>query len=377
VCHCAFGCTTDLIHSSWLTSPIVVRILSMRLDAILFFVFSVGSTFERSKGEDSTTYEQRSLQQFIYRSSYTAEFQHLTDVGCDGEPPILLLTCSGSSMTILNKSDESISCIPLGVSQIENGTTYQCVNTCTDCQTVYRFISNDNATAQQGPFESISFLCEGNSIDDIVAAFGVVGDNSVGTCAASSQTSRGRNFHVGRLGVSCPVLGSTTRQYVYDDTYFDCLPSDTFAVDLSPDQSRQQDIFACVTGTACRGQACDFLFSNLLIASSVNNFYKTCVESTVLITSFPTPAPLYSPFEYSVRFEASWGQFYDSFETYSACSSVSPEVLISCENGAFIEYANSTDANMSCSTLQDNQLSCVADEAAVKGLLVSVFYVSS
>jgi hypothetical protein len=352
----------------------------MRLEVVLLLIFVVGASFERSKGDISTTTDELRLlqnEQYLYRSRYRAEFQHLTDAGCTGDPPVLLLTCSGPSLTILNTSDNSIICSPLGLSRIENGTTFQCVNTCTDCQNVYRFASSDNVTAQQGPFESISFRCEGNSIDDIGAGFEVLGENTQGTCVASSETSLGRNFHVARLGVSCLVLGSSTRQYVFDDTYFDCLSSKIFPVDLSLDQNRQQDIFSCVTGASCQGQACGFSFSNLLVTSSVSKFYDTCVESSAPITSFPTPAPVSTPFEYSVLFEASWGQLYDSYETYLACSTESPDVLITCENGGAIEYINSTDVSMRCFNLLDNQLSCLADGATIKNLLVSVFYVST
>jgi hypothetical protein len=348
----------------------------MRLGVLLLLIFVVDA---RSKEKYATADDQRHLQneQYLYRTRYRAEFQHLTDAGCTGEPPVLLLTCDGPSLTILNTSDNSIICSPLGLSRIENGTTFQCVNTCTDCQNVYRFASSDNVTAQQGPFESISFRCEGNSIDDVGASFEVLGENTLGTCVASSNTSLGRNFHVARLGVSCLVLGSSTRQYVFDDTYFDCLSSNTFSVDLSPDQNSQQDIFSCVTGASCQGLACDFSFSNLLITASVTEFYNTCVESSVPITSFPTPTPVSTPFEFSVLFEASWGQLYDSYPTSLACSSESPEVLISCENGGAIEYENATDPNMRCSMILDNQLSCLADGATIKNLLVSVFYVST
>jgi hypothetical protein len=353
----------------------------MRLEVVLLLIFVVGTSFERSKGDISTTTDELRLlqnEQYLYRSRYRAEFQHLTDAGCTGDPPVLLLTCSGPSLTILNTSDDSIVCSPLGQARIENGTTFQCVNTCADCQNVYRFASSDNVTAQQGPFESITFRCEGNSIDNIGAGFEVLGENTLGTCSASSETKYGRNFHLARLGVSCPVLGSTTmRQYVFDDTYFDCLSPNTFSVDLSPDQSTQEDIFACVTGKACQGQACDFLFSNLLVTSSVSEFYDACVESSVPITAFPTPAPASTPFEYSVLFEASWGQLYDSYETYLACSTESPDILISCDNGAVIEYVNSTDVNMRCFNLLDSQLSCLANGATIKNLLVSVFYVST
>jgi hypothetical protein len=348
----------------------------MRLGVLLLLIFVVDA---RSKEKYATADDQRHLQneQYLYRTRYRADFQHLTDAGCTGDPPVLLLTCSGPSLTILNTSDDSIVCSPLGQARIENGTTFQCVNTCTNCSNVYRFASSDNETAQQGPFGSVTFHCEGNSIDDVGASFEVLGENTLGTCVASSNTSLGRNFHVARMGVSCPVLGSSTRQYVFDDTYFDCLSSNTFSVDLSPDQNSQQDIFACTTGMSCQGESCDFPFSNLLVTSSVAEFYDTCVESTVPITAFPTQAPVNSPFEYSVRFEASWGQLYDSYETYLACSSESPEVLISCENGAVIEYVNSTEPNMRCSMILDYQLSCLADEATIKNLLVSVFYVST
>ena len=65
-----------------------------------------------------------------YRATYKADFQHLSDFICTAEPPVLQISCYGTAMQILSVSDTSITCVQLNEPIINNGTSYQCVNTC-------------------------------------------------------------------------------------------------------------------------------------------------------------------------------------------------------------------------------------------------------
>ena len=341
----------------------------------LWLVFAWGAFLKPSNG--ASFLEQRSLQEeYLYSSNYTADFQYLSDVTCDGDSLTLQLTCLGPSLTVIATSDDSIACRPMSIPRFPNTTTFQCLNGCTDCESVYR-LKDNNATIFEGPVGSISFVCAGNSVDDVGAVMEVLGGSTPGYCSASGTPTRGRNIHAGRMGVSCPI-STTARQYVYDDTYFDCLSEGTISVDVSAEQ--ESDIFACATGFVCNGEECSYFFDDVLISTTVDNFYD-CVESSsgMAITSAPTRSPMLSAFTFLVQFEASWGQLYVPVESASVCSSASEptDVLLSCDNGAAIEFISSTDTLMTCSKLQENQLSCIANEASLKNRLVSVFYVSA
>jgi hypothetical protein len=88
-------------------------------------------------------------------------------------------------------------------------------------------------------------MCEGVSLAQVDAELKYLkGGFSNGTCVAAMDGSRRRySYNVARMGVSCPNRnGGTSREYVYDDTYFDCMSAGTFTTDLF--QSRSGDIFA-------------------------------------------------------------------------------------------------------------------------------------
>jgi hypothetical protein len=197
-----------------------------------------------------------------YRANYSADFQYLSHPLCDGPVPVLYVTCSGRNLTILNTSDETILCHRLDEPLTENGTSYQCENTCEECQTVYRYTST-LFDPLAGPFGSIFFLCEGDTLDEIDASLVYSGGGTNGTCAAPGAESV-RNYHIGRLGISCPVgsmrrniFYDPNREYVYDDTYFDCVSKGSVTQDIA---FAVNDVFACVTGMRCEGPACSFPF---------------------------------------------------------------------------------------------------------------------
>jgi hypothetical protein len=93
---------------------------------------------------------------------------------------------------------------------VRDGTTYECRNTCegTFCDSIYGL----------GKFGSIWFMCEGDGYRQVDAVYTFLGGKD-GSCGSSSST-RSWNFHVGRLGVLCPI--GIDRDFVYDDTFGEC-----------------------------------------------------------------------------------------------------------------------------------------------------------
>jgi hypothetical protein len=297
---------------------------------------------------------------------------------CDGPPPLLTVTCSGK-MILLNTSDASIQCDKLQEPLIENGTSYECRNTCVglDCENVYRHY-RDVFDPIKGPFGSIYFLCEGDSLDEINAylEYGY-GTTTNGTCTASPSATEPvvlQNYHVGRLGVWCP--DGSRHDYIYDDTYIGCYSPDTFVQDIA--YTQVDDIVVCASGLPCEG-TCSFVFSNFFIQSQVINFYETCVESLIDLTSVPTSAPVTLPTDlpFSAQFEASWGSFYNPTESFLSCTG-SPNVLIECDSGSKIRLVDSSDS-IYCTELSvnaSNELLCFSGEAQIANKFASVQYVS-
>jgi hypothetical protein len=314
----------------------------------------------------------RQLQQpqaLNYRANYTADFQHLLSANCAGDPPVVQVSCFGTGMTILNTTDERLVCTQLAVPRFANGATYECQFPCNDtatsCTTVATFFS----------FTSIFFICESDDVREVEASFLYLAGNSNGTCQASADETQGI-LHVARLGVSCPVLPlESSRAYVYDDTYFECNPFRSVTYDFENDD-QDPDVYGCFDGQVCGAQSCNFAFDNLQVSADVPNFIDACVETTIEdITTFPTTAPgPTSEFAYSVRFEGSWARLYNSEESRLACSDLNPTVVVSCENGASIEYVTSTDVSMNCTEISNSVIQCI-DASNIAGQFTSVFYV--
>ena len=344
---------------------------------ILMASMSVGNAFRHLQQQQPAP-----NQTLPYRANYSADFQALQDTFCIGDSPTLQVTCFGPSMTILGTSNETIECTQLAEPAVANGTTYECNNTCTttECEDIYLY--NEGGPSREGPYGSIWFLCEGNDVAQVDAALNYVGGNN-GTCAATINGTTTRNLHIARLGVSCPVdASSLTREYVYDDTYFECNSLDgSISSDLQKDPIDQ---FVCESGRDCDGVACDVMFNDLIINAFVPQFLDTCVESTVPLTTYPTRAPVVDDTNtgvlLTVRFEASWGNIFDAptttSTTTSSCSTANPAVTLSCENGASIKYVLTTATGVNCTPIGTNELSCTDVASNVVNKFSSVIFVS-
>ena len=193
------------------------------------------------------------------------------------------------------------------------------------------------------------------------------------SCAAATSGVT-RNLHIGRLGVSCPV--GSTREYVYDDTYFECDSADAISFDSLADPF---DSYTCEIGEDCQGVACSVMFTNMYINAYVPKFFDKCVEAIVPITAYPTPAPIpeSSGLTVSVRFEASWGNLFDSVDSTSTCSNEDPAIIISCENGASIEYVLSTANTVNCTAISGNELRCTDFANSIANQFSSAIFVSN
>lgn len=306
-------------------------------------------------------------------ANYSAGFLYLRDALCLGDPPLIHITCFGNNLTVLGTSDPSILCNELSTPDVENGVTHQCSSNCsgTACEEVYL----TSGAVRDGPFASIYFACEGDSVQDVGAYVTYLAGNS-GTCAASSSAfATTRNIHVARLGVSCPV--GSSREYVYDDTFFDCSSPRVPVEFINAAVSGEDDVYSCGLGLNCDGRQCNVPFYDLLVHADVQAFLSSCVDSTVPITTFPTVAPVSSRFEYSAQFQAVWGRLFDPVASVSTCSSGNSAVVVSCGNGASVSFVNSTDYSMVCTPLNESELSCVGASSAIDNFFTSVIFVRS
>jgi hypothetical protein len=344
-------------------------VVATRRLSILLAVMAL-STIASTSG---TPTDIRNLQtNFTFMANYSADFQYLRDTFCDGDAPVLQITCVGN-LALLGTSDPSIQCSELSSSDLLNGTTYQCINTCvdTDCESIY--LAADGLASQDGPFASIYFTCEGDTVQDVDAYVNYVGGNN-GTCAVSPGATVTRNIHIARLGVSCPI--GSSRDYVFDDTYFECKSPGSFSINTALDGGGESDIYTCGNGENCAGLECSVPFSDLYVNADLPQFLDRCVESTVPVTPFPTAAPGPSAFEFSAQFQASWGRLYGPTTSESTCTGGNPAVIVSCENGASISFVNSTESSMNCTKLSDSELKCIGDGSAIDNFFTTVYYVS-
>jgi hypothetical protein len=333
-----------------------------------------------AKAASSADDSRRQLQQqtLIYRANYTAEFQYWRSSTCDGDSPILQVSCFGQGMTVPNTSDTTIVCTKLDVPEVTSGTTYECQNTCNEttaeCSSIY-LAEQPSASL----FGSIRFLCESDDVREVEASLVYLGGINIGTCEASvSDTSF--NLHVARLGISCPV--GSSRGYVYDDTYFECDGLSPFTIDYALVPT-DPDIYVCHSGGTCgAAQACNFAFDDLLVRTELPRFLDSfCIETALSeITPFPTESPTVptsaSSLDYSARFEASWAVRYDSVASIADCESANPTILVVCENDSRIQFVTATDVSMNCTEISSNQLQCMGDASAITNQFTSVFFVS-
>jgi hypothetical protein len=334
---------------------------------ILILVMLVSTAADDSRRQ----LQQQSLN---YRANYSADFQYWRSTTCDGDAPILQVSCYGQGMTTPNTSDTTIVCEKLQEPQVPNGTTYECQNTCNETTTS---ACTDIYLAEgliPNIFGSIRFMCESDDVREVEASVAYLAGNDNGTCAASA-TDSSVNYHIVRLGVSCPV--GSSRGYVYDDTYFECRGFGKFLLDFA-ETDQDPDVYVCFSGVFCGAEACNFAFDDLSVMANVPSLIvDSCIETTETITSFPTVAPGPSPsFNYFVRFEASWAIRYNSDASIADCTSANPALIVSCENDARIDYVTATDSLMNCTEISSSELRCMGDLSTITNQFTSVFYVS-
>jgi hypothetical protein len=330
---------------------------------------------EAATHSESNDLRQLQQQTLNYRANYSADFQYWRSTNCDGDAPILQVSCFGKGMTVPNTSDTTILCEKLDVPRVTNGTTYECRNTCNEtaavCSDIYL-----TEEIYADIFGSIRFLCESDDVREVEASLVYLGGINNGTCDASAFTTS-PNAHVARLGISCPV--GSSRGYVYNDTYFECRGLDTITLDYLTDP----DIYVCISGVTCgASQSCNFAFNDLLVRAELPRFLdSSCIETTLSeITPFPTVSPTVptsaSSLDYSARFQASWAVRYDSEASIAVCTSANPSILVACDNESRIQLVNVTDGSMNCTEINIDQLQCTGDLNAIKNQFTSVFYVS-
>ena len=158
-------------------------------------------------------------------------------------------------------------------------------------------------------------MCEGDEFQQVVdASFVYIGGKN-GSCT----DIEGRNLHIAKLGISCPsttyissngggsVIGGT-REYVFDDAYFECNFNGSSSASASAFDSAEGtsdiDVYTCLTGGNCNESACtDIQFTDIIINSFIpESLNSSCVESLS-----------------SVRFEALWANLYDSGVALTKC----------------------------------------------------------
>ena len=355
----------------------MIMMMSMFHRYIVGFLISVYVTDYVVNGEvitPSSVLDSRRLQTnqtLTYRATYKADFQHVHDFQCSlSETPTLRVTCYGATLKVLNRSDSTILCEPEEIPDVINGTTHQCINTCTDCSSVY-----ESSSLREPFYGSIEFMCEGNEHWQVDALYTFVA-GSDGSCTSVDASTQSRNYHLAWLGVSCPTGTTGRREYVYDDTFVDC----RFGLSSSLGNSinlEEENIYTCVTGDDCKGLSCFVPFDEIFMYATLPSYLDSCVESLVDITPSPTLSPQISSKQYIVQFEASWAFVYDVEISQATCASSNPSVLITCGAGTSINFVNSTGISTICVPLSSSELSCaISDTSSIVNNYVSVFYVS-
>jgi hypothetical protein len=158
-----------------LKTQATMRAITARTYRVLLFHVSM-ILIDRSNAAAQQSYgiHERNLQQpqqqqqqqdqvYNYRVNYIAEFQQILDPICTANAPIFNVSCRSGQMQLLATSNETIVCNATSESDVTNGTTYRCINTCNgiDCNNVY--LTMDDTSSNEGPFGSVQFMCEGNS----------------------------------------------------------------------------------------------------------------------------------------------------------------------------------------------------------------------
>jgi hypothetical protein len=192
-----------------------------------------------------------------------------------GDVPILQVSCYGQGMTMPNTSDTTIAGTKLQEPQVPNGTTYECQNTCNEtatsaCTDIYLA-----ETFDANLLGSIRFLCESDDVREVEESIVYLTGNNNGTSTASGS-DHGFNRPVARLGILCPV--GSSREYVYDDFYFECPDPVSFSLDYA--LATAPDIYVCHSGFICGPEACNFAFDDLSVRADDGNDH-------IISNSFP------------------------------------------------------------------------------------------
>jgi hypothetical protein len=302
----------------------------------------------------------RDLQDFNYRANYVAQFQVIQDAECIGPDPVIRVNCIRPSMKLLGTSDPSIVCSEVPMLD-EYGWSYiECNNTCSNaaCEEIYLVVGG---ASNDGPFGEISFQCAGDVADDI-DAFVSFEDSGNGFCDTASSSSP-RNYHIARMGVSCPTN-------IFDDFYFECI-NNKFPADGNPG-----DVYTCFEGEACnQGDACDVDFDRIIVSADVPNFLDKCVEALVPLSPAPTPE-IISTATYTARFSAAWGLLFDAVSD-PFCFGSTPTVRMTCRNGN-IKFVRSRYGTANCTNVRRGVMECTDTTTAnFVNQFTGVVYVST
>jgi hypothetical protein len=303
---------------------------------------------------------------FTNQTNYTAQFQYLRDTFCfDSNPPVIQVLCHGPKIQLINTSDPSIVCSRVD-DAIDGWSTIECNNTCvsdTACKDVYL---NIGGNVEDGPFGEIIFQCGGNSLGDIEAAFSFLGSKNAGCPASSTQKLDTRNFHVARIGATCPAE-SGEHEYTFDDFFFDC---DGIPISGNGD-GNPGNTFSCVEGRNCNRAECKFDFNPIMIKLDLQHYLDKCLPGTIAPTLVPNTSQL---FNYSARFEAAWERMVDPVG--STCSeNTAPTVRMTCINGT-ITFVNSTYETVSCKTVSSGVMECTDNSTNSVDQFTGVVFVS-
>ena len=334
---------------------------------------------------------------YKYRANYTVDFQQLLSPSCTtSEAPILGITCHGAPMTILQVSHPLITCTQLSNSTVPGGTTFACLsNACLSNNNNSNNITCDQvfqsnlgiAQAFVGPYGSIQFTCDGNTTSAVQADVVLTGRTNQGTCPAVTTNVTRPHARAVRLGISCPVSSSSTsRAYVYDDTYMECRTANTSTFDISRSAN---DVYTCFNEKLCQNNdACDFTFDPIQVLTHLPSIVMDDCVSTTTLNVPPDENPTASPVvtttsspQYQVRFQAAWTARNGDRVSCTDSIDENPVIQISCpttpdnDRSTIIVFVSSTDPTMMCVNVAEDTLSCIGELEQRINQFVTVVYV--
>lgn len=206
-------------------------------------------------------------------------------------------------------------------------------------------------------------------------------DSHVGPAAASNNVTRPHARAV-RLGISCPI-STTSRAYVYDDTYVECRTANTTTFDISRSAN---DVYTCFNEKFCENNnpnACDFTFDPIQVLTHIPSLVMDdCVSTTTLNVpaedpTTTSPAVTTSPPQYQVRFQAAWTTLNTDRASCTGSMDENPVIQISCPTptSSTIDFVSSTDPTMMCVNVAEDTLSCMGESEQRINQFVTAVYV--